>query len=72
MIDFHVPDMSCGHCVRAIGAALQACDSQARFDIDLATHRVRITQAQADAATLAAAIREAGYTPEPAEAPPQG
>lgn len=72
MIDFHVPDMSCGHCVRAIGAALQACDSQARFDIDLGTHRVHITQAQADAATLAAAIREAGYTPEPMAASEQG
>lgn len=68
MIDFHVPDMSCGHCVRAISAALQACDAQAHVDIDLASHRVRITQAGVDTDTLATAIREAGYTPEPAPA----
>lgn len=66
MIDFHVPDMSCGHCVRAISTALQACDGEARFEIDLAAHQVHIRHATVDADTLAAAIREAGYTPQPA------
>lgn len=65
MIDFHVPDMSCGHCVRAISAALQACDGEARVEIDLAAHQVHIHQATVAADTLAAAIREAGYTPQP-------
>lgn len=65
MTDFHVPDMSCGHCVRAITAAVQVQAPEARVDIDLAARRVRITGGEADAATLAALIREAGYTPQP-------
>ena len=65
MTDFHVPDMSCGHCVRAITAAVQAKAPDAQVDIDLGARCVRITGADADEAALAAVIREAGYTPQP-------
>lgn len=64
MTDFHVPGMSCGHCVRAITAAVQAQAPDAQVDIDLAARRVRITGRQADAAMLGAVIRDAGYTPQ--------
>jgi len=62
-IAFEVTDMSCGHCVSTIARALKAVDPGARLQIDLATHRVRIDAAVADAGELGDAIREAGYTP---------
>ncbi|MBT9456477.1 MAG: heavy-metal-associated domain-containing protein [Burkholderiaceae bacterium] len=68
MITFEVNDMSCGHCVGAITKALQAVDAGARVQIDLATHRVQIEPATADAAQLGEAIAEAGYTPVPVQA----
>jgi copper chaperone len=66
MITFQVDDMSCGHCVAAITRAVKEADRDAQVQIDLSTHRVSIEAAQADAAALADAIREAGYTPVPA------
>ena len=65
MITFEVKDMSCGHCVSTITKALKAADSEAKVQIDLATHRVTVQPGSADAAELADAIKEAGYTPVP-------
>lgn len=62
MLEFQVNDMTCGHCVNAITQAIAAVDAAAKVDIDLATHRVRITGSdKVDA--IRAAITEAGYTP---------
>jgi len=80
MITFEVKDMTCGHCVATITKAVKAADPQARVDIDLGEHRVRIEPAVADQQTLATAIGEAGYSPEavasessgPAAAKPRG
>jgi len=63
MIAFEVKDMSCGHCVSTITRAVQEADRDATVRVDLATHMVTIQPGSADAATLAAAIQEAGYTP---------
>ena len=68
MIAFDVQDMTCGHCARAITQAVHAVDPAAQVQIDLAAHRVAIASAQAAAAALGDAIREAGYTPVPAAA----
>ena len=65
MIAFDVQDMTCGHCVSTITKALKGADKDAAVRIDLATHRVEVEPAEADAAELADAIREAGYTPVP-------
>ncbi len=65
MIAFDVKDMTCGHCVSTITKAVKAVDKDATVRIDLPSHRVRIEPAAADAATLGAAIEEAGYTPVP-------
>jgi copper chaperone len=62
MIEMTLPTMTCGHCVRAVTAAVQRVDPQARVEIDLPTHRVRIESAAAPAA-LAAALAEEGYAP---------
>ena len=68
MIAFEVKDMTCGHCVSTITKALMAADKDAKVQIDLATHLVRVEPAAADAEALADAIKEAGYTPVPVQA----
>jgi copper chaperone CopZ len=65
-IAFQVQDMSCGHCVKSITAAVKAADPEAYVRVDLAARRVEVDAAAADAAALRAAIQEAGFTPEPA------
>ncbi len=63
MIAFEVKDMTCGHCVSTITKALKDADKDARVQIDLAAQRVQVEPGSADAAELADAIKEAGYTP---------
>jgi copper chaperone len=63
MIAFEVKDMTCGHCVSTITKALKAADTDAKVQIDLATHRVQIEPTESNASELSDAIREAGYTP---------
>lgn len=68
MIAFEVKDMTCGHCVSSITQALKHADPDARIQIDLASHRVQVEPAAADAQALAAAIEAAGYSPVAVEA----
>lgn len=70
MIAFEVNDMTCGHCVSTITKALKATDKDAKVQIDLASHRVQVEPVSADAAELADAIKDAGYTPVPVQAGP--
>ena len=63
MISFQVTDMTCGHCVSTITKAVKALDDTAHVQIDLASHRVDIVSAHADASALSAAIQGAGFTP---------
>ena len=70
MITFEVNDMTCGHCVSTITKALKATDKDAKVAIDLASHRVQVEPVSADAEELAEAIKDAGYTPVPAQAGP--
>ncbi|MCQ4271316.1 cation transporter [Pseudomonas kuykendallii] len=57
---FKVQGMTCGHCVRAVTAALQGVDPQARVEVDLAAKEVRV-ESEAEARALIEAIREEGY-----------
>jgi copper chaperone len=62
MIEFTLPTMTCGHCVKTVTETVQRLDAHARLDIDLPTHKVRIdSQLPADA--FAQALDEEGYTP---------
>lgn len=61
---FHVPDMTCGHCVQAITQAIQSADPAATVQVDLGRTLVQISGGGASAAGLAEAIRTAGYTPQ--------
>lgn len=62
MIQFEVNDMTCGHCTRAVTAAVKAVAPEVSVAIDLSEHAVRIDGA-ADPDAIEQAIREAGYNP---------
>lgn len=62
---FNVPDMSCGHCTAAIDKAVKAIDPAADVSSDLPSRTVTVISAQ-DAATVQAALRDAGYPATPA------
>ena len=57
---FHVTGMTCGHCERAVKAAVQQVDPQAVVTIDRAANRVDI-DSTANRLALAQAIKEEGY-----------
>lgn len=60
MQHFHVPDMTCGHCVRKVTQAVQSIDTTAKVEADLATRSIGVVST-ASAASLSAAIAAAGY-----------
>jgi len=61
-LSFTVADMTCGHCVKAITAAVTTAVPGAQVSVDLAARRVTVGNA-ADPEVVAAAIAEEGYTP---------
>jgi len=61
-IVFSVPDMTCGHCVKAITDAVTTRFPQAQVQADVDTHTVRI-DGVSDQAALAEVIKEEGYSP---------
>ena len=65
MKNFRVPDMTCSGCIRAITNAVKDADPTAVVAADLDTQLVHIDSALA-ADVLTAALRDAGFTPEPA------
>jgi copper chaperone len=65
---FTLPDMSCGHCVAAITAALQSADAQSRVQLDLAS-RTALVDSALTREQLAGVLSEAGYPPLPEDAP---
>ncbi len=62
MLDLQIPNMTCGHCVRAVTEAVKSADPDAKVVIDLPTHKVQI-ETQAPPAAVLAKLAEAGYAP---------
>ena len=62
MLTFHVPDISCQHCVAAITQAVQAADAAARVQVSTESKEVRVESSKLDEEAVALAIAEAGYT----------
>jgi copper chaperone len=62
MLEFKLPEMTCGHCVKAVTAAVQAVDPAAQVEIDLPQHRLRVQSSQ-PRERIVAELVEAGYTP---------
>jgi copper chaperone len=61
-MEFNVEAMSCGHCVSAVTQAVKSLDPQAKVEVDLATHKVRVESTR-DEAAVAQALSDAGYPP---------
>lgn len=62
MIQFNIPSMSCGHCVKAVTQAVQEVDPQAKVAVDLGTKQVQV-ESQADRQKIVESLVEAGYRP---------
>lgn len=62
MIEFRLPDMTCGHCVGVVTRTLQQADPACKVTIDLPAHQVRVETAE-PRDRLAVALTEAGYPP---------
>jgi copper chaperone len=62
MLTLDIPNMTCGHCVRAITQAVVAADPAAKVQADLPAHQVQVdTTLSRDA--VAAVLADAGYQP---------
>ncbi len=61
MLELHIPDMSCGHCRKAIESAVQAVDQSATVEFDMESRHATVTSS-ADTAVLINALAEAGYS----------
>lgn len=59
---FHVPDVSCEHCVKAITREVRAVQGVHAVQVNLQDKSVRVEHdGTASISTLVAAIHEAGY-----------
>ncbi|MFY7939304.1 MAG: heavy-metal-associated domain-containing protein [Burkholderiaceae bacterium] len=61
-MEFTLPTMTCGHCVRTVTEAIQQLDPNAKVTVDLPTHRVQVVTVESQA-TVGAVLAEAGYEP---------
>jgi len=62
MYEFHLPDMTCGHCVATVTKTVQALDAQATLEFDREARRVKVETSVPQEA-VAAALSEEGYPP---------
>ena len=62
MIEWTLPTMTCGHCVKTVTETVKRVDANAKVDITLPEHRVRI-ESSVPAEALRAALTEEGYAP---------
>ncbi len=63
MIEFHVPGISCGHCVGAVTQAVLQVDPKAQVRVDLPTKQVLLESGE-DRKLFATALADAGYPPD--------
>jgi copper chaperone len=60
MIELTLPDMTCGHCVATVQRTVAQLDPQARVEVDLSAHRVKV-DTLASEEQLRLALEEEGY-----------
>jgi copper chaperone len=59
-MEFDIPAISCGHCVKAVTEAVKQVDPAAQVSVDLESKKVTVqTTRERDA--VAAALADAGY-----------
>ena len=66
-ITLNVPDMSCGHCVKTIEAAVRNLDAAASVRADLAAKTIAVESSRA-VNDISRALDTAGYPNTPARA----
>jgi copper chaperone len=62
MIEFQIPDMTCGHCASMVSSALTQADPDCKISVDLAQRKISV-QTTEDKSALVEALTEAGYPP---------
>ena len=62
MQEFQIPNMSCGHCVKAITTAVLSLDPHAKVQADVAQHQIQV-DSTATREVLAKQLIDAGYAP---------
>lgn len=62
MIEFHIPDMTCGHCASMVSATLAQTDPDCKVSVDLSQRKVSV-QTTEEKSTLIETLTEAGYPP---------
>lgn len=62
MIEFTLPDMTCGHCASVVSKAIKQADPACQIAIDLTRQTVQVRSSE-DRQTLHDALFEAGYAP---------
>lgn len=62
MSQFKVPDMTCGHCEKAITGALKKAGPDVEVRIDLKEKTLDVKNLPDE--TVAALVKDLGYTPE--------
>ena len=62
MLEFSLPDMTCGHCASKVTQVCELVDPTARVEIDLAARKVKV-QSPEGRQDFAQALAEAGYPP---------
>jgi copper chaperone len=60
MYELQVEGMTCGGCANSVKRSVQAVDSNATVDVDLANKKVRV-DTRVDLNAVKSAITEAGY-----------
>ena len=60
MYELQVEGMTCNHCVAAVTKSVKEIDADAKVDVDLATHTVRVAS-KASIDDIKSAVAEAGY-----------
>lgn len=62
MLEFNLPDMSCGHCASTVTQTCKRIDPAAKVEVDVGAKRVKI-ETNEDRRDFAEALTEAGYPP---------
>ena len=62
MHEFHLPDMTCGHCASKVNVTLKLVDPACEIQLDLPRQLVSVKSAEGREA-LVEALTEAGYPP---------
>lgn len=62
MHEFHLPDMTCGHCASKVNVTLKLLDPACEIQLDLPRQLVSVKSGE-DREALVEALTEAGYPP---------